>query len=56
MSPKLGTLNYAQESGYQKTFSEKTHKVIDDEIRRILNEQYAKAKELLIERRDTIEK
>lgn len=38
MSPRLGTLNYAQESGYQKSFSERTNKIIDEEIRRVLNE------------------
>ena len=38
MSPRLGTLNYAQEQGYQKNFSEKTNKVIDEEISRIINE------------------
>lgn len=56
MSPRLGTLNYAQESGYQKNFSEKTNKIIDEEIRRVLNEQYANCKKLLGERKDIIEK
>jgi len=56
MSPRLGTLNYAQEQGYQKSFSEKTNKIIDDEISRIINEQYARSKVLLNEKRDIIEK
>jgi len=56
MSPRLGTLNYAQDSGYQKNFSEKTNKIIDDEVRRVLNEQYANCKKILAERKDIIEK
>merc|ERR1719362_2231646 len=56
MSPRLGTLNYAQEQGYQKNFSEKTNKVIDEEISRVINECYAKSKTLLAEKREIIEK
>lgn len=29
LSPKLGTLNYATEGGYQKNYSDKTNRVID---------------------------
>jgi len=56
MSPRLGTLNYAQEQGYQKNFSEKTNKIIDDEISRVINECYSKSKTLLAEKREIIEK
>lgn len=56
MSPKLGTLNYAQEQGYQKSFSEKTNKIIDQEVSRIINQCYARSKVLLEEKRDIIEK
>merc|ERR1712084_149013 len=56
MSPRLGTLNYAQEGGYQKSFSEKTNKIIDEEVRRVLNEQYANCKNILSEKKDIIEK
>jgi|FrelakmetLWP11LW_1041352.scaffolds.fasta_scaffold128304_1 AFG3 family protein len=48
LSPRLGALNYAQESGYQKGYSQKTNKVIDEEIRRIVNERY-EACRILIE-------
>ena len=56
MSPRLGNLNYATEQGYQKNYSEKTNKIIDDEISRIINERYAACKALLTEKRETIEK
>merc|ERR1711920_914272 len=51
-----GNLNYATEQGYQKNYSEKTNKVIDEEISRIINERYAACKALLSEKRETIEK
>ena len=56
MSKELGTLNYELQDGYSKPFSEKTAKVIDNEISRIINERYVACKTLLTEKRDTIEK
>ena len=56
MSPVLGTLNYNTEQGYQKSYSEKTNKLIDDEVSRIIHEQYAECKKLLTEKKDLIEK
>ena len=56
LSPRLGTLNYATESGYQKNYSQKTNKIIDEEIHRIVNERYRSCKELLTEHKDAIEK
>jgi AFG3 family protein len=56
MSPKLGTINYGIQDGYQKTFSEKTNKVIDQEISRIINERYQECRSLLEEKKEIIEK
>lgn len=54
-SPKLGTINLATESGYQKNYSQATNRTIDQEIHRIVNERYAACKELLDKHRDQIE-
>ena len=54
LSPRLGTLNYAQESGYQKGFSQKTNKVIDEEVRRIVNERYDACRVLLEQHKDKL--
>lgn len=56
MSKKLGTLNYTSEEGYMKSFSEKTGKIIDEEVKKVIDECYNKCKEILNERRDLVEK
>lgn len=55
LSPKLGTLNLSTESGYQKGYSQQTNRMIDQEIRRIVNERYGECKALLLEHKDKIE-
>ncbi|MDE7179760.1 MAG: ATP-dependent zinc metalloprotease FtsH [Muribaculaceae bacterium] len=51
MSDKLPNLNYndstGQEMGFTKPYSDETAKVIDEEVKRIVNEQYERAKEIL---------
>ena len=51
MSERLPNLNYydttGQEWGFTKPYSEKTAKLIDIEVQRIIREQYERAKELL---------
>lgn len=51
MSDKLPNLNFTdssgQDYGFQKPYSEETAKLIDDEVNRIIGEQYARAKEIL---------
>ncbi len=51
MSDKLPNLNYndstGQEYGFTKPYSEETAKIIDEEVRRIVNEQYERAKDIL---------
>ena len=40
MSQKLGAINYGVDEGYQKSYSQKTNRVIDQEISGIINERY----------------
>ncbi len=51
MSQRLPNLNYndstGQEYGFTKPYSEKTANIIDEEVMRIVNEQYERAKEIL---------
>ena len=53
MSDKLPNLNYydssGQEYGFTKPYSEDTAKIIDEEVTRIINEQYERAKQILRE-------
>ena len=56
MSPRMGTISYAIEDGYQKPYSAKTNKAIDEEVKRIIDEAYTRCKEILLEKRPLIEK
>ena len=51
MSDRLPNLNFndstGQEYGFTKPYSDETAQVIDDEVMRIVNEQYERAKEIL---------
>lgn len=51
MSDRLPNLNYndstGQDYGFTKPYSDETAKVIDEEVKRIVNEQYERAKEIL---------
>lgn len=51
MSDKLPNLNYndstGQEMGFTKPYSDETARIIDAEVKRIINEQYERAKEIL---------
>jgi cell division protease FtsH len=55
MSPKVGPLNFTSQDGnafgVQKPYSEATAQLIDDEMRRIVQECQAEAERLLIEHR-----
>jgi cell division protease FtsH len=62
MSSRLGPLSYVEkeESGflgqtYHKDYSEQTAKEIDDEVRRIINAQYDRAKAVLEEHREKLD-
>lgn len=51
MSDKLPNINYndstGQDMGFTKPYSENTAEIIDSEVKRIVNEQYERAKEIL---------
>lgn len=51
MSDKLPNLNYndssGQDMGFTKPYSDETAMIIDSEVKRIVNEQYERAKEIL---------
>lgn len=53
MSDKLPNLNYndstGQDMGFTKPYSDETAKIIDAEVKRIVNEQYERAKSILRE-------
>jgi len=62
MSEKMGPLAYVEreETGflgasYHKEYSEEVAKEIDDEVRRIITDQYARARKLVEENRDKLE-
>jgi ATP-dependent Zn protease len=55
MVESLGTINYAQEQGYSKMFSEKTGALIDSEVKHIINNQYVECRRVLEENKDKIE-
>ncbi|MCU4163176.1 ATP-dependent zinc metalloprotease FtsH [Carboxylicivirga caseinilyticus] len=57
MSDKLGNKSFFDSSGqseysFQKPYSEKTAELIDEEVSRIIDEQYARAKKILVENHD----
>lgn len=54
MSPKLANLCYYsnQEYNFNRPYSEKTAELIDEEVKRIVNEQYERAKRILDEHRE----
>lgn len=54
MSPVLGCVNYGGEEGYQKSFSEETGSIIDEEVRKIIDNAYARCKIILNEKRELI--
>ncbi|MGL5721385.1 MAG: ATP-dependent zinc metalloprotease FtsH, partial [Brevinema sp.] len=63
MSELLGPIQYGESEGpiflakefsSRKTYSEKTHEEIDDEIKRIVNEGYRRAVEMLTEQKETL--
>ena len=54
MSDKLANLCYYsnQEYNFNRPYSEKTAELIDEEVKRIVNEQYERAKRILDEHRE----
>ena len=59
MNDKLGNVSFydpTQENTFQKPFSEETGKIIDEEVRKIIEKAYISTKELLVEKREEVEK
>ena len=57
MSPELGNISFYDASGqndygFTKPFSEKTAEIIDKEVKRIVEEAYARAKSIILGHRD----
>lgn len=64
-SDKLGLVNYEQEDneifigrdlGHTREYSERIASVIDDEVQKIIDSAYARAKELISSHRDVLDK
>lgn len=60
MSPELGNISFydpsgQSEFGFTKPFSEKTAEIIDKEVRRMVEEAYARAKQIISEHRTQME-
>ena len=60
LDEKIGNISYydssGQDYGFTKPYSEATAKVIDEEIKRIIDEQYARAIKILTENKDKLTK
>ena len=59
MNDKVGNISFydpAQENYFTKPYSEETGKLIDQEVRKLIDEAYIKTKNLLIEKRGDVEK
>jgi len=60
LSEKVGNISYydstGQQSGFTKPYSEERAQTIDKEVSRILEEQYKRAKDILIDNKDKVEK
>jgi cell division protease FtsH len=59
MNDKLGNVSYydpSQENYFTKPFSEETGKLIDEEVRALIEKAYIRTKELLTEKKGDVEK
>jgi cell division protease FtsH len=61
LSDKVGTVDYSEEDSgkfyaAQKTFSEDTGRIIDEEVKRIIEEALQSAKKILKDKKDDLEK
>ncbi|MEO6813150.1 MAG: ATP-dependent zinc metalloprotease FtsH [Ginsengibacter sp.] len=58
MNEKVGNVSYydpSQENAFQKPFSEETGKMIDEEVRKLIETAFERTKALLIEKRNEVE-
>jgi AFG3 family protein len=59
MNDKVGNISYydpAQENMFTKPFSEETGKMIDEEVRKLIDEAYIRTKALLTDKKGDVEK
>jgi AFG3 family protein len=59
MNDKVGNISFydpQQETAFIKPYSEETSKIIDQEVRKLIDEAYARTKKLLIEKKADVEK
>jgi cell division protease FtsH len=59
MNDKVGNISFydpSQENYFTKPYSEETGKMIDQEVRKLIDEAYIKTKNLLLEKRADVEK
>lgn len=60
MSPKVGNISFYDATGqrdmFTKPFSERTAEVIDDEVRRLVDEAVAMARDIVVAERENIER
>lgn len=59
MNDKLGNISFydpQQETTFTKPYSDETAKLIDEEVRKLIDEAYIKTKKLLTEKRSDVEK
>ncbi|MEO8404013.1 MAG: ATP-dependent zinc metalloprotease FtsH [Chitinophagaceae bacterium] len=59
MNDKLGNISFydpAQETTFTKPYSEETSKLIDEEVRKLIEAQYVRTKKLLMEKREQVVK
>ena len=57
MNDKIGNVSFydmQNENGFNKPYSDVTARVIDDEVRKLIEEQYVRAKNLLIEQKNAL--
>jgi cell division protease FtsH len=58
MNEKIGNVSYydpAQENTFQKPFSEETGKMIDEEVRKLIEKAFERTKQLLTEKKNEVE-
>ncbi len=58
LNPKIGNITYYDSSGqewqFSKPYSEKTAELIDEEIKKLVDEQYERAKKILLKYKDKL--
>ena len=60
MSPKIGNISYYDSTGqsdfnFTKPFSEQTNETIDNEVKRMVEEAYTRAKQIIIDSREKLD-